>query len=996
MKIGRLKHWYLLVLIAFLWAGISGSLLRGQNQTASIVGVISDANGNVIPGANISVKSSSLQVSELTTTTDSQGAYKFLNLPAPGVYRVEFSAKGFSNSIQDGINLGVGFTAKIDGALQVGTVTNSVEVTTSGPVIDTVSTSSTATLQLQEMQQTPKGLGLTELLPMAAGASYQGKPDVGDSNLATTTTAVTYGAVLNPTLEVEGINLDTGKSQDSHVYLESMALAEVEFKTAGNNAEIGNPGIAQVAVMKSGSNTFHGDLQGDMQPPAFQGNNISPALAAPPNNLTNSNPLAGPGYYDYFGDIGGRVITNKLWFYGGYNAQYVKQGQVNFKGGPDAAGCWNCSDATPANLVTQLTEYNYKVDYQLLPSTKLIFSEMTGTKYLEDNGPTPSVPLPSGQYEHQPAGTWHGEAQYTHGSHFLLDGLFGYGGYTANYTDMPASIIGKYGFTSGSNFAGSPSEEELSNGLFTGPYPTFPQSKPNNRYEMRIVGTFLPSRPLLGGSHQFNVGYLQDWERAATKITADKASGDYLLEFQNGAPNKIVVYNTPFPNNNNGLNGNALFFTDTWSLRRVSINYGVRWERYDAFYPSQTKPGGQFSSVFPAATIAGQDILSWNDVVPRVGGSWDITGSGKTVVKGSFGIFGDTMGDVFAQTFNPDAQVSNTYNWTGPCAATAALAPIEYKCDVTPAFLATLPTLTPTASSGGTSQVRNPGLKEDKTYEYTARVERQLVKNVALNVTYVNHTTYNLYNSSTNPSVVAPTTDVVGNGVTVGHPYNTWTVPVTFTDTFNGTSTPVTVWTYPKGTGSTSNEVQNTPSNRPDQYNTVAFAVTKRYSSRWNGTASYWLTKNHRWIQGLAGTAGSPNDDAFPTDDTWNWEARAMGAYNLPLGFQLSSFFRAQSGNPGQRLDSFNSSSLSQGATTVRMGPFGQFRGPVISILNAKAAKVFTLHDKYHLEMNFQVYNILNNSAAVTTNYLNSPTTFNVVTSIVSPRVARVGTLFSF
>lgn len=68
------------------------------------------------------------------------------------------------------------------------------------------------------------------------------------------------------------------------------------------------------------------------------------------------------------------------------------------------------------------------------------------------------------------------------------------------------------------------------------------------------------------------------------------------------------------------------------------------------------------------------------------------------------------------------------------------------------------------------------------------------------------------------------------------------------------------------------------------------------------------------------------------------------------------------------------------------MGPFGQFRGPVISILNAKTAKVFTLHDKYHLELNFQVHNILNNSSAVSTNDLNSPTTFNVVTSIVSQR----------
>jgi len=582
------------------------------------------------------------------------------------------------------------------------------------------------------------------------------------------------------------------------------------------------------------------------------------------------------------------------------------------------------------------------------------------------------------------------------GSHFLVDGSFGYGGYTANYVDQPASSIGRYGFTSGSNFAGSPSEEELSTGLMTGPYPTFPQSKPNNRYEMRIVASYLPSKKLLGGTHQFNFGTLEDWERAATRITSDKAAGDYLLEFQNGVPNKIVIYNTPFPTNNNGLNGQALFMTDSWAFKRVVVNYGVRWERYDAFYPSQSKPAGQFSSVFPAASFSGQDILTWNDVVPRIGASWDLTGNGKTVLKGSFGLFGDTMGDVFAQTFNPNAQASNTYSWTGPCGATAPLAPIQYQCDVTPAFLATLPTLTPTASSGGTSQVRNPGLKEDKTYEYTARVERQIVKDVAFNVTYVNHATYNLYNSETNPGVVAPTTDVVGNGVTVGHPYSSWTVPVTFTDTFNGVSTPVTVYTYTKGTGSTSNEVMNTPSNRPDIYNTVAFAVTKRYSKRWNGTASYWLTKNHRWIQGLAGVAGSPNDDAYPIDNTWNWEARAMGAYNLPKGFLLSAFFRAQSGNPAQRLDSFNSSALSQGSTTVRMGPFGQYRGPAISILNVKAAKVFTLREKYHLELNFQVYNILNNSSAVATNYLNSPTTFNVVTSIVSPRVARVGMFFSF
>ena len=78
------------------------------------------------------------------------------------------------------------------------------------------------------------------------------------------------------------------------------------------------------------------------------------------------------------------------------------------------------------------------------------------------------------------------------------------------------------------------------------------------------------------------------------------------------------------------------------------------------------------------------------------------------------------------------------------------------------------------------------------------------------------------------------------------------------------------------------------------------------------------------------------------------------------------------------------------------MGPFGQYRGPVVSVLNLKAAKVFTFHDRYHLEANFQIFNLLNNSAAVSTNYLTGATTFGVVTSLVSPRVGRVGLSFYF
>jgi hypothetical protein len=222
----------------------------------------------------------------------------------------------------------------------------------------------------------------------------------------------------------------------------------------------------------------------------------------------------------------------------------------------------------------------------------------------------------------------------------------------------------------------------------------------------------------------------------------------------------------------------------------------------------------------------------------------------------------------------------------------------------------------------------------------------------------------------------------------------------------NGQKHPVTVYTYPVGSGSTQNQFLNNPSGRPDTYNTLEVALTKNYTRSWNGSTSFWLTKNNRWINGLAGTGvGSPNDDPFPIDDTWNWEARANVYYKMPWGLNASSFFRATSGTHGQLIGAFgpnpvpvasggNNQRLNQGSVTMRLGPFGQYQGPMIEVLNLKMAKVFTVREKYNFEANFQVFNTLNSNAAVNTSYLAS--TFGAVTSIVSARVFRIGGVFSF
>ena len=953
------------VAVSILLIAVAPANLWSQAQSsASITGRVVDDSGGPMAGVTVTVTSPALQVPSVTTNTDTQGNYRVIDLPAPGVYRAAFSREGFQTFARDGLNLSVGFDARVDVTMKLGQTTQTVEVTGSTPVVDTVNTSGGSTLQLMEIAETPKGIGLQELLPMAAGVSLQGKPDVGDSNLANRSSIITYGVLLQPHLLIEGIDVGTAHDLDTAVYLDTYALAEAEFTTVGNNADVPFAGVHMDAVIKSGSNSFHGSLIGDYENSRFQGSNITPALAA--QGIKVTNPLR--DYYDYSADLGGRIIRDKLWFYTGVSKQEVLQGQLGIVGGPDAKGCWTCLDAPVAGLVTALPEENIKVSYQMNDTTRFIAAWAHGNKFFNGNGAGSTVPLPSAEYEHQPDDIWKGEMSKTFTPHLLLDVVGGYGGYHVFNIAEP-----------GTDKPGNPASFENTTKFYTGTYPA-PTEKPEHRYEAKGILSYIRA------AHQFKFGSDETWEEGDT-ITQNKLSGDYQLTFNQGVPVQVTLFNFPVVPRNH-LFSQSVFATDSWKLGRVVLNYGVRWERYHTFYPTQMKAAGAFSA---ATTYPGQDLLTWKDVVPRVGAAWDIFGNGKTVLKGSFGIFGDTMGYNFANTFNPNAQVSTTYKWTGPC-VTTAFNNVSYNntsCDISPATLATLNPSSPNyvSATGGLNQIDNPKLKEDKIYEYSVKLERQLVPNVSLSVAYVHHAVYYLYTSLEGNTVST------ANGVPILRPYSVYTGPVTLADAL--TAAPVTLYTYPSSYASAAFnqlELTNAPGGRPDTYNTYEAAITKRYSKRWNAMASFWITKNHEWIQAIS---PNPNTDPYPIDNTWNWEARADAFYSLPWGFELSGFYRAQSGLPGERTESFSSPLLLQGAVTLRMEPFGAQRGPTIQIANMKFAKNIIYRERFKAQANFQVFNIFNSSAATSTSYLTGPT-YQHITGIVSPRVARVGLQFSF
>src|SRR3984885_3155565 len=184
---------------------VANIALGQAGNSASIVGTITDSGGSPLPNATVTATSPALQVPSVTTVSDVAGAYKLVNLPAPGVYRVTFEANGFKTTAQEGLNLSIGFTATINVALQIGTVVQSVTISAASPIVDVVSTTSSSTLRMEELQSIPRGATLESTLPLINGVSETrtSSPDVGDSSLDTGYTPLVYGAEFYPTGDVE-------------------------------------------------------------------------------------------------------------------------------------------------------------------------------------------------------------------------------------------------------------------------------------------------------------------------------------------------------------------------------------------------------------------------------------------------------------------------------------------------------------------------------------------------------------------------------------------------------------------------------------------------------------------------------------------------------------------------------------------------------------------------------------------------------------------------
>src|SRR4051794_11935488 len=225
-----------------------------QTTSSRITGTITDPAGSAIPGANITATNIDTNVG-FKTVTGAQGEYAIPALPA-ATYKLTVSATGFRTGVVTDVKLDAAVPATVNVKLEVGSVTETIEVTGTSDVVQSASATVSSTLvgrQLVELPTTTRNL--LELVITQPGTQTPGTSRTSSIN------GLPKGTM---NISIDGLNVQDNLLRSDDGFFTTImprtdAIEEVTISTAGVGAESAGEGAAQVKfVTKSGTNAFHG------------------------------------------------------------------------------------------------------------------------------------------------------------------------------------------------------------------------------------------------------------------------------------------------------------------------------------------------------------------------------------------------------------------------------------------------------------------------------------------------------------------------------------------------------------------------------------------------------------------------------------------------------------------------------------------------------------------------------------------------------------------
>ena len=658
--------------------------LLAQTETGSITGTVTDQSAGVLPGVTVTLSSTALIGGVRAATTNEAGLYKFIALP-PGSYDLKFELSGFGTINRPGIRITASFIAKVDVALGVQSLSETVNVTGEAPVVDSKSSLIATSLDKGLLDHIPTGRDIWVLTEEVAGA-VPDRYNVGGTESAQQSTFAIHGATAQQDYSINGLSMNWpgGAGNYTMFYFDYDSFDEVQVETAGAPAEVSVGGLYMNMITKSGSATFHGGTTLMWEPGTLQGNNVTAALKA--QGITTANPIV--HIVDFEPTLGG-PLSKKVWFFSSYRMYIIDNQILGLPAGENVD-------------INHQTNVLGKVTTQATPNNNLMvqyYFNWQNRFYRRDNGYAFTTQDASWR-QIEPAHLIQGQWTSVLSKSLFLDTRFGY--LHQIFPLGPQSAA-----------AGISKIDDIYSTV-TGSAPSY-QTNLATRQQANVSLTYFNDH-LAGGTHDFKLGL----EVARALNAYDySAIGDMNAHFLQGVPSYVQTYNTPM-HQESRIQNLAFYAQDAYSLRHLTLNIGARFENFKGWNPAQGAAGGTFSGARQFSQV--NNIPNVSILVPRVGASYDLFGDGRTALKASYSRYAISEGSRFPETLNPNALSGDFRNWTD-LNGDGVPQPNELSA--------------PTSYYGGASGITlDPNIKRQYSDEITAGIQQQIGKDLGLTATY--------------------------------------------------------------------------------------------------------------------------------------------------------------------------------------------------------------------------------------------------------------------
>jgi hypothetical protein len=839
------------------------SLAQAQSV---ITGVVKDTSGGVLPGVTVEAASDALIEKTRSVVTDGDGAYRLVDL-RPGTYTVTFSLEGFQTFRRQGLQLPSEFTMTINAEMSVGALEEAITVTGAAPTVDVQSAVHTQVLNREAIDAIPTGRTIQGMGQLVVGVSLN-LPDTGGARAMQQTYMSTHGMpAASNTVMIDGMIVN-GLQSDGAIqsYFNDAMNQEVSYQTSGINAETSAGGVRLNMIPREGGNRFSGDFKTAYRPGSWQGNNVGPRLQSLGVQKDSGNAI--DRIFDATVAEGGPIKKDKLWFFA--SARYFSVD--NFIANTETdSGAQGVDDQYIRSALARVT-------WQISPKLKFSVYQDEIDKYRGHDMQS--------FYDPETAGIqWFSPAYHTNQAKLsatLTPRLLLEGGFSSNleyYTNSYQEGIGQLRGTPAWYAMTAKYDAQLGGVTRAGMVTNTgsPNTQSPSRYNWQTALSYVT------GSHNVKVG--GQFQRGSFYHDVD-LNGDLLQVYRSGStgvrfsvPDSVIIRNTPLLHYGERLNHDiGIFVQDTWTMKRLTVNAGLRYEWLNA----QTLPVSQAAGRFvPARDFpAVKNVPDWHDPAPRFSAVYDLFGNSKTALKYSLNRYNQARTTGIASQYNPALSQTATLTWRDLNGDDIAQGGVTYDADGTRRLCTfgvdgcelqgTIP-----ANFGIAALNEYPGFPRTWNLEQGIEVQHELLPRLSLSGTWFHG---NFHNLTTSNNVNLSAADYA---------------PMTIYNPLTGQ--PIQgVYTRLPGSSNTVHNIDFVDDDRELRYDSYGLEFRARLG---NGAQVFGGFAFERQLSVNCNYPDNPNLLLF-CDDTkndipFNKQFKIAGSYTLPYAIQVSGSFQS-------------------------------------------------------------------------------------------------------